>query len=488
MKKKEWNEGLDNLDPDLVEKYVLQKDKLKQKNESRKSLWLRLGAIAACLLLIVSAVIVVPMLLDNAPGVIPGPETDTDRTDESNVPDIPIEHDKVSSGAPQYYGSEAMGEGGASAEVNTEGVSVIARLIAVLPDVYTFYDDWSQTEFHLLKMETVKLLKGENMTDTFYYIVPERFMTDYTVYDRFVIVDMGQYGYENSVIYNKTQNSAERLDIVLLGYLNTYFDTMGENFMAFDSDGNFDGRLWGSNEYWSAITAWPYDTAGQAHKYLNGYTISDAERDFHSDEGYRSVGVLDAVSGEAKETLEYIQSFENGVYIQRGDGFKTSHYPDVALSFRKYIGGFATNEGGMIYSDSFVYSKAKFTKQDEENLPDLPMAYAAVKTSFENGEIAPPHIRDHGELKNTVNGIFGWYAKTDRGVIGIVRVTWCYVSDKYDLHFDDAYYIIEQGSDLCRAVDRDDLLEILGDFEKTYIYTGEYNEYGKYSDVVYPTI
>lgn len=112
----------------------------------------------------------------------------------------------------------------------------------------------------------------------------------------------------------------------------------------------------------------------------------------------------------------------------------------------------------------------------------------AVKTSFENGEITPPHIRDHGELENTVNGIFGWYAKTDRGVIGIVRVTWCYVSDKYDLHFDDAYYIIEQGSDLCRAVDRDDLLEILGDFEKTYIYTGEYNEYGKYSDVVYPTI
>ena len=31
MKKKEWNEGLDRLDADLVEKYVEQKDQLRQK-------------------------------------------------------------------------------------------------------------------------------------------------------------------------------------------------------------------------------------------------------------------------------------------------------------------------------------------------------------------------------------------------------------------------------------------------------------------------
>ena len=48
MKKKEWNEGLNHLDPDLVEKYVEQKDRLRQKNKKPKSLWLRFGAIAAC--------------------------------------------------------------------------------------------------------------------------------------------------------------------------------------------------------------------------------------------------------------------------------------------------------------------------------------------------------------------------------------------------------------------------------------------------------
>ena len=47
MKKKEWNEGLNHIDPDLVEKYVEQKDRLRQKNKKPKGVWLRFGAIAA---------------------------------------------------------------------------------------------------------------------------------------------------------------------------------------------------------------------------------------------------------------------------------------------------------------------------------------------------------------------------------------------------------------------------------------------------------
>ena len=62
MKKKEWNEGLNYLDPDLVEKHNEQKERLRQKNKKAKGVWLRFGAIAACFLLIVSAVIAVPML------------------------------------------------------------------------------------------------------------------------------------------------------------------------------------------------------------------------------------------------------------------------------------------------------------------------------------------------------------------------------------------------------------------------------------------
>lgn len=62
MKKKDWNEGMNHLDPDLVEEYVTKKDRLRQKNKNSKGVWFRFGAIAACFVLILGAVIAVTML------------------------------------------------------------------------------------------------------------------------------------------------------------------------------------------------------------------------------------------------------------------------------------------------------------------------------------------------------------------------------------------------------------------------------------------
>ena len=82
-------------------------------------------------------------------------------------------------------------------------------------------------------------------------------------------------------------------------------------------------------------------------------------------------------------------------------------------------------------------------------------------------------------MKNTVHGIFGWYAKTEEGIIGIIRVTWCYRSNYYDLYYDDAYYIIEYGSNEYKPIDRDSLLKKFGKYESTFIYTGAYDALGK---------
>ncbi|MBQ5602703.1 MAG: hypothetical protein IIU77_07790 [Clostridia bacterium] len=71
MKKEEWNEGLNNIDSDLVEKYVEEKDKLSVKKK-RKAVLVRIVSAAACFALILSAIIVVPMLAgDNIPVDIP---------------------------------------------------------------------------------------------------------------------------------------------------------------------------------------------------------------------------------------------------------------------------------------------------------------------------------------------------------------------------------------------------------------------------------
>ena len=61
MKKEEWNQGMDHLDPDLVEQYVTKKDGLRQKRKVRK-VWLRLSAMAACFAVIVGAILAVPVL------------------------------------------------------------------------------------------------------------------------------------------------------------------------------------------------------------------------------------------------------------------------------------------------------------------------------------------------------------------------------------------------------------------------------------------
>ena len=73
MKENELLDGISNIEPDIVERFVSIDNKLQKKANAKRSqgIWLRFGAVAACFLLIVSAVIVVPML------------------QKANLPDVP---------------------------------------------------------------------------------------------------------------------------------------------------------------------------------------------------------------------------------------------------------------------------------------------------------------------------------------------------------------------------------------------------------------
>ena len=184
MKKKEWNEGMNYIAPDLIEQYVVQKEQLKRKKQQKQT-WMRIGALAACFALIVGALAIVPRLREN----------------EDVLPDnrlcIPIVNMKAPSLFPKYYGSESSVEGsdGIHGGIDTSGISVTAELIEMLPDTYTFFDDWNQTEYRLLHMKTVKLLKGTEMTEDFYYVIPVDYVMDFSLFDRFAILDMAQGGY-----------------------------------------------------------------------------------------------------------------------------------------------------------------------------------------------------------------------------------------------------------------------------------------------------
>ena len=487
MKENEFLDGVSNIEPDVVERFISMDNKLQKKSNKSKSkgIWLRFAAIAACFAIILSALILVPMLREDDPGVIAPP-------DDNIRPNIPIVNIQAPSSAPQYYGSEASVNSSSSleqADIIQSGISVTARFVKALPDTYTFFDDWRQVEFRLIMMEVITVLEGADVPSKFWFIVPDRYMTDYSIYDKLVFIDIAQYGYEYSLVYNKTKGCAEQLGTVLFGYMNTQFSSLGINVTAFGSDDLFDMRLWNSTEGW--VTSTHYTVAYLGTEYFQNYTLQDAEEEARNSghgEDYYYVHYLADVNGEATEALDYIKSFENGIYVTSSSGQTLFYYPEVQLGFRRYINGFATNESGMIYADSVNWSTARFSKEDEKMLPDLYSAFESVKTALNSGSVTPPHFNNQEKLKNTTNGVFGWYAKTENGILGIVRVTWCFCTEKHKLYYDDAYYIIEYGSNECKAIARDALIELLSDYETTYIYTGEYNEYGKYSDIVYPMV
>lgn len=502
MKKKEWNEGLNHIDPDLVEKYVEQKDRLRQKNKKPKGVWLRLGAIAACFVMILSAVIVVPMLREDDPGIItppdgtsndigvnPGPGT----TDDDNRPNIPIVNVQVPSSAPQYYGNESTPSvlDSSAADIATDGISVTARIISILPDTYTFYDDWGQKPYRIIEFEVLRVLRGINMTDSFYFLIPERYMTDFSKYDCFVIKDMGMFGYDHSVLYNQTDGCAEQFDKVIFGSLCTDANyIVGENFKAFKKDGYFDVSLWNANDAWKRATQWIFD---YTNPYDSDYTLKQAEEDAKDGFDGREVVLLNTLTGDAATALDFAKNFDNGLFIPDGRGLKLFYVPHTHVTLHRYIGGFATNESVTIFnSDSASWSAAHFSEDDLQKLPDLQSAVASVISALEAGEIMPPHLKNVNQDKLQSSGVFGWYAKTDNGVIGVIRVSWYYKDTALghyedDCYFDDAYYIIEYGSDECVPIDKAALSDRIGaDYEKSYIYAGEYDEYGKVRDMQVP--
>ena len=61
MNQKEWNEGLNHLDLDLLEAYTLKKEFLRRKNKNMKRFSLRFGTVAACFaLVLMGATLILP--------------------------------------------------------------------------------------------------------------------------------------------------------------------------------------------------------------------------------------------------------------------------------------------------------------------------------------------------------------------------------------------------------------------------------------------
>ena len=230
----------------------------------------------------------------------------------SSTDPIVLPETVTSIGYSAIRGSQASGivSGGTASETVPDGISVVARFIEALPDTYTFFDDWVQTEFRLIRMETVSIITGTEMADEFYFIVPVAFMTDFSVYDSFVISHMGQFEYEFSVLYNVTKHCAESMNTVIFGASVDGYGSLGTRFMAFDQNDMLDLRLWSSTEAWHSVTkSWiehgyydSYFTKENAEIEVKNWGIGTVDRYVHTLEhlNYPTNGILE----ELKALLE----------------------------------------------------------------------------------------------------------------------------------------------------------------------------------------
>ncbi len=110
MKKEEWNEGMNHLDSDLVEEYVSKKEQLTQKNKMSRRIWVQVGAVAACLVLVIGVVVVLQGGGLGLPSIL-GPTTPSAPT-EPTRPQAPIWDGAMYSAAEmaQMFNQKLLGE------------------------------------------------------------------------------------------------------------------------------------------------------------------------------------------------------------------------------------------------------------------------------------------------------------------------------------------------------------------------------------------
>ena len=117
MNKKDWNEGLNNIDPALVEEHIEEMEKIAAKSCKKPVMWTRYISVAAavCLVFVVLAVSLILNRSDDEPITIP--ETEAESTTEADTENAPnTEEEPTQTEAP----SETVG--GVVTEVTSEDV------------------------------------------------------------------------------------------------------------------------------------------------------------------------------------------------------------------------------------------------------------------------------------------------------------------------------------------------------------------------------
>lgn len=501
MTPQEWNEGLNHLDMDLIEDHILMQDKLRRGNRTNR-LWLRLGTAAACLSLLAGVFFLSPRPGIESPeptAVGSEPLTTQPSLPQPFSPDIllpapPLEFDtfaELSGSSLEFVrGSSTEVVSGEQAEPSPPEFQFIpyeftaqVRAVESYPDTYYKLDvnsTYKPIAYRLVCMEVLQTLHGENLPRYFLYLLPETLYVDLSVYDSLLIA-MSQLGTENYVLRNGTQNRMEACPLPL------FSDCQGKpelgNVIAF-TDGIFDESLW-QNESWRyGYQFGQYYLDNPQHGNLvvrRGSsleeTIAEINRRLESyrrnnSHLYHTPTVISWAfeTQSAREVLEFVKPFENGVFSQLLDTWNTGGQ----LTFRRYINGCQTEETITVdlVTENVTYSQVRYTAQDLTNLQNIALYLQEKAAEYAQSLPTPPHTDPEGKTLLCLN-LYAWYAKVDGKLYGVVKTAWRYSQkeDWFIQYYDDQYVLFDMTADSARDIPRDELLALLGNRN---VYTGPY--------------
>jgi hypothetical protein len=229
--------------------------KLEESARQSKRPWIKVALLVACLLLLISALIVVAIFQKNDTDFDSG----SDATDNSVV--IPQKHtpiifdaiaspEKLNGSSLEFVlgSSVSLGGGGVADSVPpkfefSRGIAVKAKVVKNHPDTYYQLDvhpNYRPQGYRLIQMEVLEVIRGIDMPEYFLYLIPEDTYVDMSVYDS-LLISMVQIGTENYVMKNGMKNQIEAFGLPIFADLERQPE-LG-SIIAF-TDGVFDESLW----------------------------------------------------------------------------------------------------------------------------------------------------------------------------------------------------------------------------------------------------
>lgn len=433
-------DAMEHIDPDLIEAADVPVQK------RRKPYWV--AAVAAVLILAISALSLLHQLTPRQP----------------TLPTLSLFHhivnpEKVTGISHIGTPSNSSNSNGPNFNRVTDhfyiGIILEAKVVEILPDIYR--DPNGRVQYHLLILETVDVIRGENIPQKFFMRIPAYMSPELNQFDS-LIVSLHQLGIENYILRNESSSQYEAFSLL--------FELFSDFSIVPFRNGVWDPSLWEmdgwyfsnnlqyllNGEEWSLYPAKKGTTIAQCKKNIKNLVAETSML-------YEYKVYTQADIGQ-DTVFAYVAPFENGVFLQ--EYYFTR---EGSLRYIRTINGIMTNEVIYVSKDSAVYEGECFTHEDLSNVPNLAEYLDALKDTLNT--MSSPHADFYKdkqvELKNT------WasakYFKSNGQVYSIIKICWQYdttdTTDQSSYYRDTQYFLLSYDGS-CREMEREEMLQIIG--------------------------